>query len=77
VFSDTLPLTHTVDTTEYRQLKHEAYDLHASQELNEPRKQLKKAQCTEDFQLAFESDAARSFLRSLEIFREVTKPRET
>lgn len=73
VFSDTLPVTHRVDTTKERQIKHDAYDLHASQELNEPRRQLEQSPIYEQFQLAFSSSVARSFLRSLGIFEEVTQ----
>lgn len=62
IFPERLPVTHRVDVTSYRELKQDCYNLHASQELNAPRKQLQEKQLYEDYQLVFESQHHGSIL---------------
>lgn len=69
VFADTMPITHEVDVTAYKDVKLQAMDLHQSQELNIPRQHLKDSQkYTETFQLIFSDQNGEKWLNNQDLF---------
>jgi len=70
VYSDKMPVTHTVDVTEVKALKLAALDKHVSQNLEEPKKQLaSETKHFEYYQLAFATEAGSKMLKQMPLFQ--------
>lgn len=72
VYSDKMPITHTVDVTDVKELKFNALDKHQSQNLVEPRRQLAaETEHKELFQLASATTRGKTLLKHHWLFQPV------
>lgn len=71
IYSDQMPFTHAVDVTDLKPLKLKALDLHESQNLHEPRRQVtSEEKHYEYYQLAHASEEGLKLLEQNSIFQE-------
>jgi N-acetylglucosamine malate deacetylase 2 len=69
IYSDQMPITHRVDVTESKEMKLHAFELHASQDLTEPRRQVTtEEKHFELYQLAHVTEKGKQLLNQQALF---------
>jgi N-acetylglucosamine malate deacetylase 2 len=69
IYSEQMPITHRVDVTDVKEMKLHALELHASQDLNEPRRQITtEEKHFELYQLAHVTEQGKQLLKQQDLF---------
>lgn len=69
IYSEEMPVTHHVDVTDIKEMKLHAFELHASQDLSEPRRQvITEKEHLELYQLAHVTEKGKQLLKRQDLF---------
>ncbi|GEM_PF-672686 len=72
IYYEPMPITHTVDISQYTDIKEQAFSFHASQNLAEPKRQLQSIQGQKElYQLALASEKGQQLLASHFLFKAI------